>query len=66
MENKRTQSLYSRVYGNITERRERLLTGKINCIPWNLPRFEEECPGVEKGKYTLVTANSKVGEVLPS
>ena len=67
MENKRTQSLYSRVYNNITERRERLLTGKINCIPWGLPRFEEESPGIEQGRYYNVTANSKIGEeVLPS
>lgn len=57
-------SLYKRVYKNITDRRERLLSGKVNCIPWGLPRFEEESPGIEQGKYYLVSANSKVGKVL--
>jgi len=54
------QSLYSRVHKNITERRERLLSGKINCIPWGLSRFESELPGIEQGKYYLISANSKV------
>jgi hypothetical protein len=51
-------SLYDRVYENLVNRRERLLNNKINCIPWGFPRFEEENPGIEKGKYYLVTANS--------
>lgn len=59
-------SLYDRVFNSITERRDRILSGKINCIPWGLPRFEEELPGIEQGKYYNVTANSKVGKVLPS
>ena len=54
------KSLFSRVYENIVERRERLLSGKINCIPWGLPRFEEDHPGLEQGKNVLITANSKV------
>jgi hypothetical protein len=59
-------SLYDRVFNTLVERRERILSGKINCIPWSLPRFEEENPGIEQGKYYLVSANSKVGDVLPS
>lgn len=51
-------SLYTRVLSDITERRERLLNGQINCIPWLLPRFENELPGIERGKYYLITANS--------
>ena len=58
-------SLFKRVYDNLIERRERLLSGKINCIPWGLPRFENQLPGVEQGKYYLITANSKVGRLLP-
>lgn len=57
--------LYSRVYDDLIERRQRVLSGKINCIPWNLPRFEVELPGIEQGKYYLITANSKVGKPLP-
>lgn len=58
-------SLYSRVYQSLVERRNRILSGKINCIPWKLPRFELQLPGIEQGKYYLITANSKVGRVLP-
>lgn len=58
--------LFDRVYQKILDRRERILNGKINCIPWGLPRFEEESPGIEKGKFYLISANSKVGDVLPS
>ena len=54
-------SLYDRVFDTLVERRNRILSGKINCIPWGLPRFEEELPGIEKGKYYLLSANSKVG-----
>tara|TARA_R110002124_G_scaffold281430_1_gene455652 strand:+ start:7808 stop:8926 length:1119 start_codon:yes stop_codon:yes gene_type:complete len=55
-------SLFKRVREKIEERRERILSGKVNCIPWGLPRFEEESPGIEQGKYYLDTANSKVGK----
>lgn len=54
------QNLFSRVYNNIIDRRDRLLSGKINCIPWGLPRFENESPGIEQGKYYLISANQKV------
>lgn len=55
-------SIFTRVLGELHKRRERILSGKINCIPWGLPRFEEHNPGIEQGKYYLVTANSKVGK----
>lgn len=54
--------LTERVLDGIRERRERQLSGKVNCIPWGLPRFEQHNPGIEKGKYYLITANSKVGK----
>ena len=56
------KSLFSRVYENIIDRRDRLLSGKINCIPWGLPRFEEDLPGIEQGNYYLFSANQKVGK----
>lgn len=59
---KENVSLYSRVVSNLKERRDRILSGKINCIPWGLPRFEEVNPGIEQGRYYLVSANSKVGK----
>ena len=56
------KSLYSRVIKNIEDRRNRILSGKINCIPWGLPRFENESPGIEQGTYYNITANTKVGK----
>jgi len=58
-------SLYKRVLDRITEQRERLLEGKINCIPWGLPRFENVVPGIQQSNYYLITANSKVGRFCP-
>jgi len=55
-------NLYNRVYNDLLERRERILSGKINCIPWGLPRFEDKLPGIEKGTYYLLSANSKIGK----
>ena len=55
-------SLFSRVYESIVNKRERVLSGKVNCIPWGLPRFEESSPGIEQGKYYQLTAQSKAGK----
>lgn len=51
-------SLFNRVYDSLIEKRDRILSGMINCIPWGFPRFENELPGIERGKYYLITANS--------
>lgn len=56
------KSLFNRTFETIVNKRERLLNGKINCIPLGLPRFEHELPGIEQGKSYLMTANSKVGK----
>lgn len=52
--------LFDRVFENLVERRERVLTGKINCIPFGLPRFQDELPGIEQRTYYQITANTKV------
>lgn len=54
--------LFSRVHKQLRNRRERILDGKINCIPWNLPRFEQECPGIEQGKFYMITAAAKAAK----
>lgn len=37
--------------------------GGFTCIPWlGMPRFSSVIPGVQRSKYTIVTANSKVGK----
>ena len=56
------QSLFDRTFKTIVNKRERILSGKVNCIPWGLPRFEEQNPGIEQGKYYLNSANQKVGK----
>jgi len=55
-------TLYERTRDDLIRRRERVLSGKINCIPCSFPRFSQEWPGIEKGKYIIVTAQQKVGK----
>lgn len=54
--------LVERVIGKIEERRERVLSGKINCIPTKFTRFKDDFPGTEQGKYYIVTGNTKSGK----
>lgn len=54
--------LFNRVVDNLEERRERVLNGKINCIPCPFQRFRSEWSGIEQGKYYAVTAQQKVGK----
>jgi len=55
-------SLFERTLNFVKERRDRILSGKINCIPIPFKRFSQEWPGIEQGKSLLFTANSKVGK----
>ena len=50
------------VLDNLTERRQNVLLGGVNCIPLPFERFQNEIPGVEQGQYVVVTANQKVGK----
>jgi hypothetical protein len=54
--------LFLRTFKSIQNKRQRILDGKINCIPWGFPRFEEESPGIEQGKMYMVTAHPKAGK----
>lgn len=54
--------LYNRVVEDLKKRRERVLSGNINCIPLPFERFRAELPGIEQSRYYLFTANSKVGK----
>lgn len=56
------KSLVKRVLGNLEKRRERVLTGGINCIPTPFPSFSSDFPGIEQGKYYLVSGSSKGGK----
>lgn len=51
--------LINRIFDYIQERKEKVLNGEINCIPLPFKRFKEEFPGIEQGKYYLVTGTTK-------
>lgn len=50
------------VIGNLEKRRENVLKGGVNCIPFPFSRFRSEVPGVEQGQYVVITANQKTGK----
>ena len=54
--------LVDRVLSFLKERRENILNGNINCIPLPFNRFKNEFPGVEQGKYFLVSGGSKAAK----
>lgn len=51
--------LRERVLKSLEDRREKVLKGDINCIPLPFPRFREEFPGIEQGKYLLISGATK-------
>lgn len=53
---------FTKVLNDLRERRERVLNGLYNCVPFPFHRFKKWVPGVEQGKYIVVTANQKVGK----
>lgn len=55
-------SRFKQVMGNLRLRRERVLNGLYNCIPFPFPRFRAWVPGIETTKFIVVTANQKVGK----
>ena len=55
-------SRFKQVMGNLRLRRERVLSGLYNCIPFPFPRFRAWVPGIETAKFIVVTANQKVGK----
>ena len=52
-------SLIQRVLSGIEERRQRIINGDVNCIPSPFTTFTDCFPGVEQGKYYIVTAATK-------
>lgn len=55
-------SLTQRVLLNLKERREKILAGGINCIPSPFKSFRRDFPGIEQGKFYLVSGASKSGK----
>lgn len=55
-------SLTQRVVKDIEERRERILEGKVNCIPSPFKTFRYDFPGTELSTYYLVSGGSKASK----
>lgn len=55
-------SLIQRVLQNAEERRQRILSGKVNCIPSPFNSFRYDFPGVEQGTYYLVSGSAKASK----
>lgn len=54
--------LFDKVLNEIEDNKRRREAGEIIAIPFPFPRFSRFVPGVQKGRYILCTANSKVGK----
>lgn len=55
--------IFNRVVKDIEKNRVLREKGLYTCIPWiGLPKFSTVIPGIEKSRYTIVSANSKVGK----
>lgn len=55
-------SLIHKVISNIKEARDRVLSGKVNCIPMPFPRFRSEFPGIQQKTYYLISGAAKAGK----
>lgn len=55
-------SLTERVVKSIEERRQRILDGKVNCIPSPFKAFRYDFPGTEQGTYYLISGASKASK----
>ncbi len=54
--------LIQRVLQNAQDRRRRILSGKVNCIPSPFKTFRYDFPGVELGTYYLISGNAKASK----
>ena len=54
--------MIDRIINNLKERRERILSGEVNCIPSSFSRFRDDFVGVEQGKYYLISAATKAAK----
>lgn len=52
-------SLIQRVLNTAKDRRERILSGKVNCIPSPFKTFRYDFPGTELGTYYLISGGAK-------
>lgn len=51
----RNSKLKERVLSNLAKRRNNIINGNINCIPFPFVGFRNDIPGVEQAKYYQIT-----------
>ena len=56
------ETLRERVLQNLKDRRQRILEGKLNCIPSPFTRFSEDFIGIEQSCYYSITSFTKGGK----
>lgn len=56
--------LVNDVLQQLEDRRQRILTGGLNCIPSPFKRFQNDFPGLEQSQYICVTSFTKGGKTL--
>lgn len=54
--------LIQRVLTSLEDRRQRIINGDINCIPSPFESFQQDFPGVEQGKFYVISGASKSGK----
>lgn len=57
-------TLRERVIENLQKRRERILSGHLNCIPSPFKRFSNDFIGIEQACYLTITSFTKGKVVL--
>lgn len=58
-------SLFNEVYDDLIENKELRESGKLIALPWeDLPELNNIIPGIERERYSIITASSKVGKCL--
>lgn len=55
-------SRFEEVQAENLQRRERVVEGKFNCLPFPFKRFSRIYPGFEQSKYVCITASQKIGK----
>lgn len=54
--------MIQRILKSLRDRRNNILSGNVNCIPSPFVRFRNDFPGIEQGRYYLISASTKVGK----
>jgi replicative DNA helicase len=56
------EELIAKTLGQLEDRRKKLLSGGLNCVPTPFKRFENDFPGLEQSQYICVTSFTKGGK----